>query len=200
MGISSDGVVVGYAYTVALSAAIAWRVHDGIVHGPVILSPIDGGANGVASLGQGLNRAVGEAPNGAGSNVATAWDIEVFPDGSFEVIGSTVLVPDGWSRAHAITELGDICGILADTQANDLGWPDTAFVIRDGTLKTLPGGRRDKFNVGRDLSDDGRRRSPVVGHWAEKTRPGGMRATSWKTSRLILEPVGRIRMHLEPMI
>ena len=86
--------------------------------------------------------------------MANVWDIQVLPGGSFEVIGSTVLVPNGWSRAHAITELGDICGILADTQANDLGWPDTAFVIRNGTLKTLQGGRRDKFNVTRDLNDD----------------------------------------------
>jgi hypothetical protein len=98
--------------------------------------------------------------------VATAWDLVAADDGSLTVLGSTVLVPDFMGEAFAVTERGDVTGIVKGL--------DIAFVIRNGSVTLLPSGPRNEYGVGYDLND-----SEVVGHTGRSVFSNSMVATRW---------------------
>ena len=174
-GISNNGIVVGAVSSQGAYAAVAWRVNGNSVFGPILLSSSnDSGANDVASLGSGVTRVVGEDKHPDGLNVATTWDLNLLPDGTFAVIESTFLFSDQWSRVNAITESGDMAGIVADTTGNDLDWPDTAFVIRDSSLDLLPSGKRNNFSEAMDLNE-----TDVIGSTGRTWQPDD--AAQWNS-------------------
>jgi hypothetical protein len=168
-GISLDGVVVGEVELLndddtVTNWAVAWRIHDLGVFGPVLLSV--GGANDVACLAPGLHLAVGRSANVDYGHVATAWDLITADDGTFTVFGSTTLVPDSAGEAFAVTPRGDVTGIVK--------YVNTAFVIRDGSLTLLSSGGKNEYGVGYDLND-----SEVVGRTGRSWLSDNMTATQW---------------------
>lgn len=152
--ISRDGVVVAFAQGLGNEYAVAWHVQNGSAYGPVLLSQ-DAAVGDAASLGSGVNRIVGAARDADGTYVATAWDVLVESEGSPIVTRSTVLLPDTNSRAWAVTEAGDVAGILEDANPSTgfPGFPDTPFVIREGHLQQLPKGRQTPYGTAEDLND-----------------------------------------------
>jgi PEP-CTERM motif len=129
-------------------------VSEGSVFGPVFL-PNASVVNDVASLGTGANRAVGRSSDGGPGAPAAAWDLELHPDGSFGVAGSSILAPGQPSEAYAITEQGDVSGQVLGTLkgANLDAVEDNAFVIRNGSLKLLKAGGGNREGIGFDLND-----------------------------------------------
>ena len=126
------------------------------------------------------DRVVGRAADADYGHVATVWDLDLNSDGSFDVIGSSSLAPSYHkSEALAITEAGDITGILADgsTPTYPVDWEDTAFVIRDGSLELLSSGGRNQYGIGHDLND-----TDVVGTISLYALPGSfLMATRWNS-------------------
>ena len=153
LGISADGVIVGELFDGSQTAAAAWRVTNEAVFGPVLLGI--GGANDVATTAPGINRIVGRAADGTYGHVATAWDIELHANGSFTVTDSTQLVIGETSEAYAITDTGDVAGIIRDIEETI---EDQAFAIRAGSLSLLSSGGKNMWGVGMDLND-----SDIVG-------------------------------------
>lgn len=150
--ISRDGVIVGELIDAAGSSAAAWRVTGGSIFGPTIISN-DAVATDVASIAYGTNRVVGQAVDANGTPVATAWDLSLQSDGSFDVTSSTTLIPGQLSWAKAITQAGDITGKVTDVFGVELNRRDTAFVIRDGSLDLLPRGKQNDYADGTALND-----------------------------------------------
>lgn len=168
-GVGQDGVVVGEVWIAhndgtITTWAVAWRVHDLGVFGPVPLAV--GGAHDVACTAPGLHRAVGRSADVDYGHVATAWDLITEDDGTFAVLGSTVLVPDSTGEAFAVTSRGDVTGIVKYVNA--------AFLIRNGSATLLPSGARNKYGVGYDLND-----SEVVGKTGGSWLADNMTATQW---------------------
>lgn len=167
-GISRDGIVIGEVFGgSSSSASVAWHVTESNVFGPVFL-PNASSVNDVASLQSGTNRAVGRSDGGPRAATAKAWDLELYPDGSFTVADSAILTPGESSVAYAITERGDVSGqVYGDRHGADLDTTeDSAFVIRNGSLKFLKAGGGNRIGIGFDLND-----SYVVGattsyYWA----------------------------------
>jgi uncharacterized membrane protein len=151
-GISLDGVVVGEVLGGQEISAAVWRVSEGTIFGPVVLGV--GGANDVAVSGPGTNRIVGRAGDATYGHVATAWDLELNPDGSFNVMESTILVPGQKAEAFAISADGDVTGIIRYWNEQQHENTGQAFVIRGGSLELLrSGGRNNLYGVGFDLND-----------------------------------------------
>ncbi|QDV87213.1 hypothetical protein [Planctomycetes bacterium TBK1r] len=173
-GISRDGIVVGEIWGPASSGneiwAAAWRVTEGLVFGPILLDA--GGAHDVASMGAGINRAVGRSADAEFGHVATVWDLLSKDDGTFTVIGSTVLVAGVTAEAYAITNTGDVTGGIKEWSKGE--WVHTAFVIRDGSFVRLPSGRRNKFDVGYDLNA-----TDVIGQSGKVWYSDNLGATQW---------------------
>ncbi|MCC7339294.1 MAG: hypothetical protein IT422_29730 [Pirellulaceae bacterium] len=173
-GISSEGIVVGEIWGHASHrnefCAASWRVTEGQVFGPILLDK--GGAHDIALMGAGINRAVGRASDAEFGHVATAWDLHSKDDGTFTVIGSTVLVEGVTAEAYAITQTGDTAGRIEEWSKGR--WGNTAFVIRDGSLVRLPSGRRNKFGVSYDLNA-----TDVVGQSGKAWYSDKLGATKW---------------------
>jgi hypothetical protein len=104
---------------------------------------------------------------------ATAWDLDLQSDGSFAVLGSTLLIPGETSEAYAITDTGDVRGILYGTGNNK----DNAFVIRDGSLQLLPAGSPKQLGIGFDLND-----TEVVGATGRYWYSPPEDATKWSSN------------------
>ena len=192
--ISREGVIVGRAEgSGGDEYAAAWYVDNDIVTGPLVLSA-DAAAFDVASLGSGVNRVVGASLDPEGKYAATAWDLVVSATGTLTVTNETILLPDFVSRAYAITEGGDVAGSLADANPHD-GWPefpDTAFVLRDGTMRRLSSGRQYSWGAAYDLNDAdvvgaiGRGTPEHAAQWDSRNKLGNMTtdyfADSWSNS------------------
>jgi uncharacterized membrane protein len=176
-GVAQDGVVVGEVWDddTGTCWAVAWRITDSGVFGPVFLSV--GGANDVACIAPELHLAVGRSADVDYGHVATAWDLITEDDGTFTVFGSTLLVPDSTGEAFAVTERGDVTGIVKYVNA--------AFVIRNGSVTLLPSGPRNEYGVGYDLND-----SEVVGKTGRSWLSENMTAIQWNSRNKRQDLVG----------
>ena len=166
--VSLDGVVVGELRdSQNFSAAAVWRVSDGLVFGPTVVST-DAIAYDVASLNDGSNRVVGEAfdPD-LDRSTAMAWDVNLHPNGAFTITDSESLFSSKTWRALAVTELGDVTGLAVGGRA---------FVMRDGELALLPSSGRNKYGEGRDLNN-----SDVVGATGLSSSLSTLNATRWNS-------------------
>lgn len=155
-GISDDGIVTGEIYQEVneqtIGSAVAWRVTEESVFGPVVLAP-EAAGNDVATLASGINRVVGRSADPLFGHVATAWDLSLLSDESFSVITSTTLVPDETGEAFAITDNGDLTGRVQSWNNAAHTNEHIPFVVRNDSLEFLSSGRRNYYGVGFDLND-----------------------------------------------
>ena len=182
-GVAQDGVVVGEVWITndddtRTTWAVAWRVHDLGVFGPVLLAE-NAGAHDVACTAPGLHRAVGRSADVDHGHVATAWDLVAVDDVSLTVLGSTVLVPDFEGEAFAVTPRGDVTGIVKTYWSKRTRTTAcAAFVTRNGSLTLLSSGGNNEYGVGYDLND-----SEVVGTTARSESNIYKTATQWNSNK-----------------
>jgi hypothetical protein len=153
--VSLDDIVVGASSASdGTMQAVAWRVTDGSVFGPIALDPlaIESAALGVALDGTGHNAVVGHAKLSSTFQQAVIWDLLLDESGGFTVAAGPTPLFSTHSAACAITDAGDIAGHVGVR----------AFVIRGGQLTYLAVPRTHLESAGYNLND-----TEVVGYIRE---------------------------------